>query len=196
VRSFQKQGFDVSDGTTRAAEAYAFGNAVAIIWACNERLRGNDVPQRMLETLPTYETILRTRPAPEDTDIARRAAVAAKLRGISGQWTAEDIEGVCRALLGSAYEGLRFVDPLKEFSYWPGMNPGPPGFEWTSNRATIGIAVRQDSRSDAAWGRVLSQLRDLLNTLPSWEVYEIGTDDDGFTVGDGPDAGIVGVTYL
>lgn len=196
-RAFKKDGFDVSEGSVKAAEAYAFSSAIACIWAVNERLRGNDIPERMLETLPTYEEILRTRPASEDTDNARRSAVAAKLRGISGQVTSEDIEGVCRALLDSAFEGLIKVDPSNEFSYWPGMNPGPPGFEWTSNRCVIGIAVRQDARSDAAWARVMSQLRNILQTLlPGWEVFEIGTDDGGFTVGDGPDAGIVGVTFL
>lgn len=196
-RAFQKDGFDVSEGTVRAAEAYAYAGAIGNIWAVNERLRGNDIPERMLEMLPTYEVILRTRPASEDVDNERRAAVAAKLRGISGQATSEDIEGVCRALLGPAFEGLRRVEESLEFSYWPGMNPGPPGFEWTSNRATIGIAVRQDARSDGAWQRVIASLRDILNTLlPSWEVYEIGTDDGGFVLGDGPGCGIVGVTFL
>jgi hypothetical protein len=196
-RAFARDGFDLSEGSTKAAEAYAFGNAIGVIWAVNARLQGNDIPARLLETLPTYEEILRTRPASEDTDNARREAVAAKLRGISGQATAEDIEGVCRALLGDAFEGMRTVDPANEFSYWPGMNPGPPGFEWTSNRAVIGIAVRQDARSDAAWARAMSQLRDILHTLlPGWEVFNIGTDDGGFTVGEGPDAGIVGVTFL
>ncbi len=196
-RAFMKDGFVVSEGTTKAAEAYAFANAISNIWAVNERLRGNDIPSRLLETLPTYEEILRTRPSPDDTDNERRAAVAAKLRGISGQATTDDIEGVCRELLGTAFEGLRRVDPSYEFSYWPGMNPGPPGFEWTSNRAVIGIAVRQDARSDGAWQRALATLRDMLGTLlPAWEVYEIGTDDGGFHIGDDPDAGIVGVTFL
>lgn len=197
ARTFQKDGFDVSRGTTKAAEAYAFGGAIANIWAVNERLRGADIPSRMIETLPTYEEILHTRPASEDTDNMRRAAVAARLRGISGQATKEDIEGVCRELLGNAFEGLRTVAPDAEFSYWPGMNPGPPGFEWTSNRALIGIAVRQDSRTDAAWNRVMSQLRDLLHTLlPGWEVFEIGQDDGGFVLGIDEGCGIVGVTFL
>lgn len=197
VRSFTKDGFAVTPGSAKAAEAYAFSGAVSCIWAVNERLRGNDIPSRLLETLPTYEEILRTRPASEDTDIARRAAVAAKLRGISGQATSDDIEGVCRALLGDAFEGIRTVEEAQEYSYWPGMNPGPPGFEWTSNRAVIGIAVRQDGRSDAAWQRVIANLRDLLQTLlPAWEVFVIGQDDGGFIIGDEPGCGIVGVTFL
>jgi hypothetical protein len=180
-----------------AAEAYAYGNAIANVWAIDERLRGADIPARMLETLPTYEEILRTRPSADDSDNERRAAVAAKLRGISGQATSEDIEAVCRELLGSAFEGLRTVEEANQFSYWPGMNPGPPGFEWTSNIATIGIAVRRDARSEAAWNRTIARLRDLLHTLlPAWEIFEIGTDDGGFILGDGPECGIIGVTFL
>lgn len=196
-RSDAKDGFRPLEGTIKAIEARAYSAAVSNIWAVDERLRGNDIPMRMLETLPTYEEVLRTRPSPDDSDNARRAVVAAKLRGISGQATSEDIEEVCRTLLGSAFEGLRVVDATNEFSYWPGMNPGPPGFEWTSNRCVIGIAVRQDSRTDAAWQRVIARLRDTLSTLlPAWEIFEIGTDDGGFIIGDGPECGIVGVTFL
>lgn len=197
ARAFTKDGFTLVDGDAKSAEAYAYSVAVSNIWAVNTRLRNADIPPRMMETLPTYEEILRTRPSSNDTDNARRSVVAAKLRGISGQATSEDIEGVCSALLGTSFEGIRTTDPSNEFSYWPGINPGPPGFEWTSNRAIIGIAVRQDSRSDGAWSRVVSQLRDLLQTLlPGWQVFEVGTDDGGFTVGDGPTGGIVGVTFL
>jgi hypothetical protein len=197
ARAFANDNFKTGDGTVKGAEAYAFSGAIACIWAVNQRLRGNDIPGRLLETLPTYEEILRTRPSPDDTDNERRAAVAAKLRGISGQATSDDIEEVCTALLGSAFEGIRTVDPDAVFSYWPGMNPGPPGFEWTSNRAVIGIAVRQDGRTDAAWQRTIASLRDLLQTLlPAWEVFDIGTDDGGFYIGETPDSGIVGVTFL
>lgn len=197
ARSFAKDGFKVEPGSIKAAEAYAYGNAIANIWAVNERLRGADQPLRMMETLPTYEEILRTRPSADDSDNDRRAAVAAKLRGISGQATSDDIEEVCTALLGNAFEGLRTVATDQEFSYWPGMNPGPPGFEWTSNRCVIGIAVRQDAQSDAAWQRTLANLRDVIGTLlPAWEVFIVGTDDGGFIIGEGADCGILGVTFL
>ena len=199
-RAFAKDltnGISLAASSPYAAEAYAYGGCIANIWAIDERLRGADIPARMMETLPTYEEILRTRPSAEDSDNERRAIVAAKLRGISGQATSEDIEAVCRELLGSAFEGLRKIEEANEFSYWPGMNPGPPGFEWTSNRATIGIAVRRDGRSDAAWDRAIAQLTALLRTLlPAWEIFEIGTDDGGFILGDGPECGIVGVTFL
>lgn len=196
-RAFAKDGFDVSRESVKGVEAYAYAGAIAQIWAVNTRLRGADIPARMMETLPTYEEVLRTRPSPQDTDNDRRANVAARLRGISGQAKYEDIEGVCAALLGSAFEGLRNVESADEFSYWPGINPGPPGFEWTSNRAIIGIAVRRGTQSEGAWQRLLSQLRDIIGSLlPGWEVFEVGTDDGGFLVGDGPGAGIVGVTFL
>jgi hypothetical protein len=193
ARSFQRDGFKVSEGTARAGEAFAYGRAVAVVWACNERLRGSEQPSRMLETLPTWEEILRTRPESGDSDNARRNVVAAKLRALAGQATSEDIEDVCTVLMGSAFEGLARVDPADVYSYWPGMNPGPPGYEWTSNRLTLGILVRQGTRSDAVWDRLIQQLGSLLQTLlPGWEVFEIGTDDGGFVC----DVGLPGETFL
>lgn len=193
ARTFERDGFDVSPGTTKAAEAYAFGNAVGSIWAVNERLAGAELPARLLETLPTFEEVLRTRPTAEDSDNARRNVVAAKLRGISGQATAQDIEDVCRALLGNSFEGTAKIDPANAFSYWPGMNPGPPGFEWTSNRCLIGINVRQGVRGDAEWERLLQQLQDLLQTLlPAWLVFVVGVNDGGFVA----NVGTVGVTLI
>jgi hypothetical protein len=192
-RSFERDGFDVSAGSVRAAEAYAFSSALSCIWAVNGRLANAEIPARMLETLPTYEEILKTRPSADDTDNARRQAVAAKLRGVSGQSTADDIEAVCTELLGAAFEGLVTTAPADEYSFWPGINPGPPGFEWTSNRCVVGIRVRQGSRDDDSWGRALQQLQDLLRTLlPSWEFFTVGTDDGGFVAG----VGIAGVTFL
>jgi hypothetical protein len=193
ARTFQRDGYDVSEGTARAAEAYAYSNAIGSIWAVNARLSHAEVPLKMIETLPTWEEILRTRPSADDSDNARRAAVAAKLRGISGQATFDDIEDVCRALLGTAFEGLAKVEPSDIVSFWPGVNPGPPGFEWTSNRMALGIKVRQGSRARAEWDRLIQQLQDLLQTLlPSWEVFHVGTSDGGFF----PGAGLPGVTLL
>jgi hypothetical protein len=178
---------------TKAAEAYAFGRVVGSIWNISERLRGAEIPSRMIETLPTWEEILRTRPTAEDSDNERRTVVAAKLRGISGQATSEDIEAVCRTLLGSSFEGLARVDPTEELSYWPVINPGPPGFEWCSNRCSIGILVRRGPQSDGKWARLMSHLHDILETLlPAWEVFEVGTDDGGFVC----DVGLPDVTML
>lgn len=191
--TFQRRGHDVSEGSTKAGEAYAFGNAIANTWAISERNRGADIPRRMLETLPTYEEILRTRPGPNDSENARRTVVAAKMRGQAGQATGDDIEDVCRTLLGPSFEGIASVDPTEEYSYWPGMNPGPPGFEWCSNRCSIAILVRLRTQSDAEWRQLIAQLNDLMESLlPGWETFVIGTEDGGFVV----NQGIVGRTLL
>lgn len=197
ARVFAKEEWDISDETTKAAEAYAFGRAIGSIWSINRRLAGAEVPATMVETLPTYEEIHRTRPSPEDTDNARRSYVEAKMRAIAGQATSTDIEDVCIVLLGSRFEGLATVDPADEFSYWPGVNPGPPGFEWTSNRCVLGIRVRQGTTGRAAWERLLSQLYQTLSTLvPAYIVFEIGQNDGGFLVGEGPGSGVVGLTFV
>lgn len=190
--AYKRNGFDPRNPTV-AAECYAFARPLAAVWGISERLRGAEIPARMIETLPTYEEILRTRPSIEDSDNERRTVVAAKLRGIAGQATSEDIEDVCTALLGPSFEGLARVDPSEIISYWPGVNPGPPGFEWTSNICTLGILVRRGPQDDGRWARLLSHLHDILGTLlPAWEIFFVGTDDGGFIA----DLGIPDVTML
>lgn len=180
-RAFKKDGFSVDEGTTKAAEAFALGTAVGGIWSINERLRGAEVPEKMLETLQTYEEVYRTRPSSEDSDNARRSYVAAKMRALAGQATSEDIEDVCQILLGSRFEGLRKLEETYTHTYWPAQNPGRPGLEWCSDRCSFAILVRQKATSDAEWERILTQLFQTMNTLvPAYMTFYIGRDDGGF----------------
>ena len=42
---------------------------------------------------------------------------------------------------GAIFVALRVVQPANEITYWPGAYPGPPGFEWSSNRCKIGMEL-------------------------------------------------------
>lgn len=176
-----KLGLDPTEPSV-GGEVYALANAVGGIWAINTRLRGAEIPMRMLETLTTYETILRLTPSAEDTDVARRQAVAGKLRGLAGASFA-DIESACSSLLGPQFDGLVTVAPADEITYWPGINPGPPGYEWFSNRCVLGVRMKREGIDAAGFERLFGQLRTLLQDyLPAWEVFAIGVGADGFTV--------------
>lgn len=195
--SFRRDGYDPSD-PTKAAEAYALAHASAVIWAVSERNRGAEIPSRMQETLVDFETNLRVRAETGEFIADRRRNVAAKLRALSGQATYFDIEDVCRAQLGGAFEGVALVDPSDFYAYQPGRNPGPPGFEWSTTRSLIGIQIRQPpSNGDQRWQSRQSRLFRLLKTyLPAYMWFEIGRDDGGFTVGEQFGGGLLGVTFL
>lgn len=181
AEAFQKEGLNPEDPSV-GAEVYGLANAVGTIWAVNKRMQGGEIPERMLETLTTYETILNLRPHRKDPDVIRRQAVAGKLRGLAGS-SFSDIESAVRALLGTQFDGLVTVDPTDEITYWPGMNPGPPGYEWFSNRCVLGVRIKREGIDAAGFTRLFGQCQRLLQDyLPAWMVYAIGVGDDGFTV--------------
>lgn len=181
AEQFEKLGLNPEDPSV-GATVYALANAVGVVWAVNTRLRGAEIPERMLETLTTYEEILRLTPDADDADVARRQAVAAKLRGLSGN-TFSDIESAVSALLGAQYDGLVTVAPADELTYWSGINPGPPGYEWFSNRMVLGVKIKREGIDPAGFERLFGQCRAFLQDfLPAWEVFAIGVGADGFTV--------------
>lgn len=182
IDAFAK-GYDVQDDHEKAAEAEAYAGALAIGWACNERLANQAQPRKMLEELTTWEEACSLRPTAADTDRDRRLRVAARMRGISEN----DLQAIAEAaeeLLGSAYVATTVVDPTDEIVFWPGMDPGPPGFEWTSNRAHIRIEVtKSGASSQAEFDALMLQLDDLMNhMLPTWMTYNWHTGS-GFYLG-------------
>lgn len=204
-----KYRFDTSAGTVVAGEAKAYGNAIGGIWAINERLANSEIPTRMLETLVVYEEACRLRPASDDTDVERRAAVAAKLRATAGQATFGDIEDVCRAVMGSNFVQVNRIDPSDSHTYMPGgggaamaalsssaygtYSPGPPGYEWATARASIGVVLQQGGLDNATYTRLRGKLVQILGTLiPSYMRFQVGEGTGGFVVG----VGVVNLTLL
>jgi len=185
-------GYDVAEDSPVYAEVYAHALAVSTVWALNQRLAGSLVPSRMLETLTTWEEACRLRPRRTDTVQARRRAVAARFLGLALN-TISAIYDVCAMLAGSAFLGLAQVAESDAIWYAPGINPGPPGFEWTSNRATIAVRLARAGTPDAVFFDLVTRLQDALTALvPAWMTFRIGTDEGGFIV----DIGIVDLTLL
>lgn len=180
------------DPTTESyAELYAYAVAVGMIWELNQRLRGQLIPAKMLESLPSWEQILQVPPSNTDTIQVRRARVAAKLRGL-GANALGDIFDACSALAGNNFDSLVVTPPAGVYAYWPGINPGPPGFEWSSNRAHIGVKMVRLSMSDSDFlslrGKVVEMLQEL---CPAWMTFTVGIGG-GFIV----NQGLVGLTFL
>lgn len=185
-------GYDVSEDSPVYAEAYAHALAVTWVWRLNGRLRNQLVPSKMLETLTTWEEACRLRPTPTDSVLDRRRRVAAKFRGIVGN-TYADIYDAMQALLGAHFLGLIGPDPADETTYWPGVNPGPPGFEWCSNRALMAVRLQRLGTDDVAFSALVERAAEMLDAMiPAWMGYQIGTDEGGFIAG----IGIAGITLL
>ncbi len=183
-------GWDADEDPIHNAECLAYAQILSTIWACNKRLTNQALPMRMLENLTTWEEVLKLRPSARDTDVDRRRRVAAKLRGL-GNNTIGDIRDAVEALLGENFDDLVFVAPANVVSYWP-VNPGPPGFEWTSNRAVLGVRMNKNALSESAFFDKRAALVDLLDSiLPSWMTFRIGVGTS-FIV----NQGVVGQTFL
>lgn len=165
------------DDPANYAESAGEAALVALIWNCNKRLSNQAIPERMLENLEVWEQALMLRPSNEDTAKERRARVAGKLRG-QGNNAVTDIQAVASTVMGVNYDGLIQVDVADVVSYWPGVNPGPPGYEWCSNYAHIAIKTNKDGLTDYQWLDKVDRLHQQLHAmLPAWMTFEIGTGD-------------------
>jgi hypothetical protein len=188
-----RQGYNVDDDLIDVG-IYGEAMALAQIWAANRRSANQAIPSRLLEELPREEEILGLRPDPAQTTLDRRASVAGKRRGLAGN-AMPDIEATCRAVLGANFVTVETVDTADQITYWPGVNPGPPGREWSSNRCTIGIRMNTVGITDAQRDAKIASLAEKLDaTLPAWMTFCIGIcdADDGWIC----DVGICDLTLL
>lgn len=162
------------------AQTHGEALALAIVWAVDRRRRGQLDPHRMLEPLPDWERASGLRPGPDDTENARRAALAAQFLGIAGN-TLSALSDICTTLAGPSFLGFYLPGPDAP-SYTPGLCPGPPGFDTASMRAVIGVRLQPVGQSDATFLALVRTLtRRLAATCPDWMVCTIGTDEGGMT---------------
>ena len=181
---------DPSD-TANYAETAGEAALIALIWSSNKRLSNQGVPTRMLENLAVWEESTRLRPTPKDTAPERRARLAGKMRSQLNN-AIVDIEEMAEKVLGINYESVIQVDTADVISYWPGVNPGPPGYEWSSNYAHIAIKMNRNNLTDNQFLDKRDHLhRQLHKFIPSWMTFEIGTGDSFVAA-----SGLLGVGLL
>jgi hypothetical protein len=177
--------FDVTDGTIAAIELEAEAACVAMIWAASDRLANQSQALRMIEALPIWEQACGVNPGPRESARERRNALAAKFRGYSGN-TESDIRGVCSAAMGSNFVALHHVPEAEVYAYWPGMNPGPPGFEWMTNRCLVLSQVTKSGLSDDEFLRRVRKMTDTVDTILAgdcvfdWFRWDTDGVDEGF----------------
>ena len=176
-------GWDGGEDTEHWIECFAHAVALHSIWSCSGRIAGQAIPMRMLEALPTWEEASKLRPFPGETDIERRRQVAARFLGIvSNAFPA--IYDACVALIGSTFVGLLTVPASQVVAYWPGGTPGPPGYEWSSNRAQLQVQVTKAMLNDVEFRTQMNALTRMLDTmLPAWMSFDWHTGS-GFILGE------------
>jgi hypothetical protein len=160
---------DVTDEDGIAyVETYADASVMAEAWKASQRLRNQLQPAKMLESLPVWEEATRLRVGLDDTEGERRSALAGKFRGLSGN-AIGDIRDACALLCGANFVALHTVAPADEIVFWPGVNPGPPGLEWSSNRATVYVELTKAGLDQGSFDSLVSRLLSTLDDLcPSW----------------------------
>jgi hypothetical protein len=185
-------GWDADPSTESYAEAYAHALAISMIWSLNGRLRNQAIPSRMIENLPEFEAACNIRPGSNESVQQRRRTVAAKLRGIAGN-TLGDIYDACAAMAGVNFAGLQTVDAADVWAFWPGQNPGPPSYEWMSNRAMVACKLTRGTLSELELRALVNRLKQMLNAMvPVWMRIAVGTFESGFIAG----VGIPGLTLI
>jgi len=168
-------GYDVTD-PMMVAEIDADANAIATIWDVNERLTNSALPLRMMEALPDAEQIYGIRPTPQQSDAERRANVAAKVRAIPDN-TLASIQAAAEALAGNQFVSVSVPSESQVYVFWPIGNPGPPGFEWTSSRNHLQVALTKAGLpDDASFDRLRASMTGLLDAMvPSTHTFSVNT---------------------
>jgi hypothetical protein len=182
---------DTSEGTEHWCESYAEALAIAMIWAISGRVRNQMIPMKMMENLPVWENVRGLVPKPDDTLVSRRRKLSAKTSASVGN-SPPYIESVCSTIAGSSFDNIEYSDESNHITYWAGVNPGPPGYEWASTRPRIGVVLNTGSLSDDAFydmrQEIATQLNDIVQAPGE---FTIGTQGP-LTAG----LGIVGRTFL
>lgn len=182
---------DPTPDTPHEIETRAHAIAIAAIWQASSRMANQAIASKMLEALTMWEELLKLTPSPEDSENARRDVVASRLRGLKNN-ARPDIEDTARKVLRASFVEVVTPDPDNVVAYWPGGIPGPPGFEWTSTQAIVGIRMSKASMTDAqfyAKRAAVYQAMDAL--LPSWMKAVVGVGNE-FTV----NVSIVGQDFI
>jgi hypothetical protein len=177
------------------AETRAEALAVTMVWATNRRVANQMQPLKMTELLPDFEEVTHQIPSAEDSLVTRRRRIAGKLRGIVRN-AFDDLKDVASRVMGPNFVALTAADPADEIVYWPGINPGAPGYEWSSNRAIVAVHCNMNGLGDDDFDRKRAVLADALDhARPAWLTYQIGVGSGiagGFIV----DKGICDITIV
>ena len=187
------KGFSTEEFTENWCETYGEAVALSIIYATNGRVSRQMIPGEMQENLPVWEDILQIPKVDGASLVRRRAAVASKMRTMVKN-ALTDLAAAATGAMGANFTELRTTPDDDVWFYMPGVNPGPEGMPFASNRAIVTFVVNKNNLNDFAFNQKVETLASALRGIaPGWQWFTIGIDSgSGFV----PLAGVVDLTLL
>lgn len=177
LEASDRAGLDVSEGSVEWCESLAQSAIIANGYAAAERAHYYLIPRKMTESLPMWERALGIQPPTGSPSYARRREVESRFRALTNN-AEPDIRDVCSRSTGRCYVGVSYVPLGQELTYLPGVNPGPPGLEWSSSQCTVFVTLTNDGVTQEEYVRRESALAQLLDDfLPGWMAFSIDRVD-------------------
>lgn len=177
-----------SSSSVVAVENMAMARVLDAAWEANERLGNQWDPFRMTDTLPRWERIMGLVRYPTDTEVVRRARVAAVFARVGLIPTHQTIIDALTAALGSVFVALHTTALADAVIWWPGgsTNPDAP---WYSTVAHLYIETQKTAgmtEADfyAAVGLIAPILDPFVPAWVTWDWYRNGPSGLGFYLDD------------
>lgn len=202
-----------AEGTRVDYENRMIARMIATGWRATRRRLNNWIPSKLsayerdvtdpetgvtlhLSPLERWERVLQLSPAPDDTLIDRRQAVAGKLSAVTSN-AAVQVQEAMRAVLGDWYYSVEtnsIADVLAGLvsHYWPdgaGTTNAPGAasgtYPWWSAVAHVyAVYTRPSSATQQQEDALRQQARAALDDLlPAWCTYDVSRLDSGGLVG-------------
>lgn len=168
---------DVSGDQLTDSEVYAEAALLSLVWVAGKRASLQGLPLATVDWIEAFEAILKITPLPNDTEPERRNAISARFVSLLGN-SELDIREACSRLLGLSLNDVKYLTDAQATTYLPGLNPGPPGLEWFSQRAIVFVLVNKNGLTSLQYSLKIAKLENMLeNLLPAWMSFSVARQD-------------------
>lgn len=156
-------GFDPSDTSLASGYAYAEGSVLGIAWSLVRRVSKQFQARSTIDWLADFEKILGLRPTSRLSTPRRRKIIASRLKGLDAT-NLSKIQEMSEEVLGNHLISLQITAPGDTIRYWP-PNPGPPGYEWMSNRLVVYAKVQKIGSSEDEFATLIRQWEENMHRI-------------------------------
>lgn len=165
--------------TFNYAENLALARMITDIYFTANRLRYTADPDKMTDSIPDWEYILKIVPIPGSTDNQRRAVIKAKLAILGETPTFQVINDLLTVVLDGIYEEIVVQTAATVNSTVPGGVTIPGGVtladgDWRSTLSYIPIKVSQPAyMDDATFYKLTANIHQYLpDIMPAWTTFD------------------------